>query len=175
MQMNSIFKYFVLLLAMQKHILSCCFIGHRKIERTKELEHKIFKFVEYLIVNKNVNVFLFGSRSEFNNLCYEIVSILREKYPSINRIYVRGEYQYIYDEYKDFYFVKGYESSYLPNKCKIGSRASYIERNFEMIDKSDYCIFYYDKNYFLKNGSTSGTKLAFDYSIRKNKKVFNLY
>ena len=26
-------------------------------------------------------------------------------------------------------------------------KASYIERNFAMIDDSDYCIFYYDNNY----------------------------
>ena len=150
----------------------CCFIGHRKIERTKELEDKVFKVVEDLTTNKNVDTFLFGSRSEFNNLCYEIVSTLKEKHPNIKRIYVRGEYQYVDDKYKDIYFIKGYEDSYLPNRCKVGSCASYIERNFEMIDKSNYCVFYYDKNYSLK--TTSGTKLAFDYATRKKKSICNV-
>ena len=61
----------------------CCFIGHRKIERTKELEDRVFNLVEDLIQNSNVDTFLFGSRSEFNDLCYEIVSFLKEKYPNI--------------------------------------------------------------------------------------------
>ena len=155
-----------------KCIMNCCFIGHRKIERTKELEDKVFKVVEDLIKNKNVDTFLFGSRSEFNDLCYEIVSSLKEKYPNIKRIYVRGEYQYIDDKYKDFYFLKGYEDSYLPKRCKVGSRASYVQRNFEMIDKSNYCVFYYDKNYSLKN--TSGTKLAYNYAVGKHKAIYDI-
>jgi len=165
----------------------CCFIGHRKIERTKKLEDKVFKLVEDLITNKNVDIFLFGSRSEFNDLCYDVVCTLKEKHPNINRIYVRGEYQYVDDKYKDIYFIKGYEDSYLPNRCKVGSRASYIQRNFEIIDKSDYCIFYYDKNYVPEqktisnkgifktySSKTSGTKLAYDYAIKKKKDILNV-
>ena len=165
----------------------CCFIGHRKIERRKELEDKVFNIVEDLIVNQNVDTFLFGSRSQFNNLCYSIVTKLKEKYPNIKRIYVRGEYQYIDDKYKDLYFLKGYEDSYLPNCCKVGSYASYVERNYEMIDKSDYCVFYYDKNYVPEqktisnrgtfktySSKTSGTKLAYYFAKMKKKNIVNI-
>ena len=48
----------------------CCFIGHRKIEITVELKQAIYKYVENLIVNENVKIFLFRSRSQFDDLCY---------------------------------------------------------------------------------------------------------
>ncbi len=37
----------------------CCFVGHRKINLTKELEDNLIKTIEDLIINKGVNRFLF--------------------------------------------------------------------------------------------------------------------
>ena len=48
---------------------TCCFIGHREIKETKELISKLFETVEKLILEENVDTFLFGSKSYFNNLC----------------------------------------------------------------------------------------------------------
>ncbi|MEF9840764.1 MAG: biotin operon repressor, partial [Lachnospiraceae bacterium] len=42
--------------------------------------------IESLIVNHNVDTFLFGSRSEFDSLCHSLVTELKEKYPHIKRI-----------------------------------------------------------------------------------------
>ena len=47
-------------------------------------------------------------------------------------------------------------------------KAAYVERNYEMIDNSHYCIVYYDEpnvSYTRK----SGTKIALDYAIKKHK------
>ena len=60
---------------------TCCFIGHRKIEKPQKIEKEIYGFVENLIVNENVKTFLFGSRSDFDFLCHSIVTDLKEKYP----------------------------------------------------------------------------------------------
>lgn len=54
---------------MQKH-KTCSFFGHRKIEITEELKEKVRAIVEDLIVNHNVLIFLFGSRSDFDYLCH---------------------------------------------------------------------------------------------------------
>lgn len=152
----------------------CCFIGHRKIKKSIETEH-IYKEVKNLIDKKDVDTFLFGSRSEFNDLCYRIVTNLKEKYQQIKRIYVRGEFQYISDDYKNTFFTNGFEDSFLPECCRVGSRASYIERNKYMIDKSDYCVFYYDKSYSsVGNSNKSGTKIAFDYAVKQNKFIINM-
>ena len=57
----------------------CCFIGHRKIYLTKELEEKTKNVIENLIINKEVTTFLFGSKSEFDSLCHKIVTDLKDK------------------------------------------------------------------------------------------------
>ena len=167
---------------------TCCFIGHRKIDWIEALEDRVRAVVEDLVKNNGVDTFLFGSRSEFNDLCYAVVSEIKEKYPQIKRIYVRGEFQYIYDIHKDEYFMKGYEDSYLPKRCEIASRASYVERNTEMIDNSNYCVFYYDeiytpKQYILSkrgivpkySSKTSGTRLAYEYAKKKQKEIINVF
>ena len=67
---------------MQKHKIykTCCCIGHRKINITEELKREIYDYVENLIVRENVKKFLFGSKSEFDELCHSIITDLKEKY-----------------------------------------------------------------------------------------------
>jgi len=65
---------------------TCCCIGHTKIKMADELKKEIYGFIENLIVNENVKRFLFGSRSDFDFLCYSIVTDLKEKYPFVKRI-----------------------------------------------------------------------------------------
>ena len=43
----------------------CCFVGHRKIEQTAELEERLYNEVEKMI-DSGVNTFYFGSKSEFD-------------------------------------------------------------------------------------------------------------
>ena len=83
-------------------LYTCCFFGHRKINETDLLRKELYKVIEDLITNKNVNTFLFGSKSEFNSLCLKVVTELREKYPHIKRIYVRSANQHVPDWYKNY-------------------------------------------------------------------------
>lgn len=101
--------------------------------------------IKRLITFYNVEVFLFGSKSQFDNLCYKIVSELREEHPNIKRVKVRAEYQYISEDYKN-YLLKFYEDSYFSFQVDRDGKLSYIKRNQVMIDASDYCIFYYHKD-----------------------------
>ena len=100
---------------------TCCFIGHREITETKELKTKLEIIIEKLIVENSVDTFLFGSKSRFNDLCLEIVSGLKEKYPDVKRIYVRAEYKYINDDYKN-YLLKFYEDTIFPKKQQRQTR-----------------------------------------------------
>ena len=77
---------------------TCCFIGHQKIEDTLELRTELYYIIEKLIVYENIDTFLFGSKSRFNDLCHELVTAIKEKYPHIKRIYVRAEYPYQTDK-----------------------------------------------------------------------------
>ncbi len=81
-----------------------------------------------LIVNKGVFNFLFGSRSEFDDLCYEVVCELKKEYPYIRRIYVRAEYPYIDDDYKA-YLLERYDDTYYPKHIENSGKSAYVERN----------------------------------------------
>jgi hypothetical protein len=71
---------------------------------------------------------------------------IKEKYPHIKRIYVRSAFQHIPDWYEDS-LLEHYEDTYFPEHMDKAEKASYVERNQEMINKSDFCIVYYDENY----------------------------
>ena len=151
---------------------TCCFFGHRTINETEKLKVKLYKTIESLVVNENVDTFLFGSKSRFDSLCLELVTKLKEKYPHIKRIYVRAEFPIISDEYKA-YLLKNYEDTYYPENLIGAGKAVYVERNIEMINRSLFCIVYYDES----NTPTtrkSGTKIALDYAIKCKKKTFIL-
>ncbi len=146
---------------------TCCFLGHRTINETEELRTKLTDAIQRLIEYENVNTFLFGSKSCFDSLCLEVVSKLKEKYPHIKRIYVRAEFPFINDNYKA-YLLKFYEETYYPEKLLGAGKASYVKRNYEMINKSKYCIIYYDEAN-IPVDRRSGTKIALDYAIKKGK------
>ena len=148
---------------------TCCFFGHRTINETEELKSKLIEIIEKLIVENSVDTFLFGSKSRFNDLCYEIVTEIKEKHPHIKRIYVRAEYLDIDESYKN-YLLESYEDTYYPEKIIGAGKAAYVERNYEMINKSHFCIVYYDE----QNAPTtrkSGTQIALDYAIKQNNKI----
>ena len=160
---------------------NCCFFGHRDIKETEEIKNTLFDTIENLITEKEINTFFFGSKSQFNSLCLKVVSILRKKYPHIQRIYVRAEFPYINDDYKD-YLLQYYEDTYFPQKLLGAGKSVYIERNYEMINNSAFCVVYYDKNYtppqrkisrkdVIAHQPNSGTKLAYDYALKKHREI----
>ena len=164
---------------------ACCFFGHRKINKTPELIERLTWEIEVLIIEKAVSTFYFGSKSEFDDLCHKTVTELKEKYPHIKRVYVRSAFQHIPDWYEDS-LLKHYEDTYFPEHMENAGRASYVERNQEMINKSDFCLVYYDENYapprrrnskrdLFDYQPKSGTKVALDYAIKKGICIKNVF
>ena len=160
---------------------TCCFFGHRKIAAVDGLRERLYKIIEDLIIFKNVDTFLFGSKSDFDDLCFAVVTKLKGKYPHIRRVYVRAEFQYINDDYKS-YLLQSYDDTYYPERISGSGRAAYVERNKIMIDSSDICIVYYNKNYKppkRKNSQRdiapyqpkSGTCIAYEYAQKKKKSI----
>ncbi len=176
---------------------SCCFIGHRKIEVSNLLEEKLKNMLIYLIEKQGVTNFLFGSKSQFNDFCHVVVTELMQTYSFIKRIAYtcksesvilsseKEKWEQIYSKFfKKQIHLLCYEQEIEYKTKYTSNKASYIERNFAMIDNSDFCIFYYDENYtppqkYRKNShiiinKKSGTKIAYDYAKRKNKNIINL-
>ena len=178
--------------------LSCSFFGHRYTDITDELKQKVKDLVEDLIVRHNVTSFLFGSNSDFDYLCRVVVTELKEIYPHIKRVHYTCKSEYCILETEREKLEK---SMSLVKKCEVhligmeeevehktkytAGRLSYVERNRAMIDDSDYCIFYYDKNYkpemrrYSKRHigfywPKSGTAQAYVYALQKKRVVINV-
>ena len=165
--------------------MKVCFIGHKTIDKSDELISSLKETIIALLKN-GVTTFLFGSMSEFDSLAWEVVTELKKEYDYIKRIYVRSSYRYIEKHYEN-YLLKYYEETYFPTKIEKAGKYSYVERNYEMIDKSTYCVFYFNKNYVTSLNSKSkrnlltnlerrsGTKIAYQYAVKAKKEIINLY
>ena len=162
---------------------SVCFIGHRKIKDTQELRERLQSLLAELIKNGTVN-FIFGDHSAFDDLCYELVTGLKEKHPEIKRINFRKDYEDT-DDYTMQFLITGYEESICPKGVGSAGRASYAERNQAMIRESEVCIFYYDEKYLPSRRRysrrdlsdyqpRSGTGAAYAYAVQKKKQIVNI-
>jgi len=179
---------------------SCCFFGHREIEIMDELVTRLRAEIESLIQN-GVTRFLFGSRSEFDALCHNVVTELKQTYPAIIRVAydTKSESSILEEDREEAEkgFTKlfnrdihlaGYEEVRKPDVVYVSGKASYIERNQVMIDDSDICIVYYDETYTPKQrqishksvggiwtSPNSGTAIAYQYANRKGRQIINHY
>lgn len=163
----------------------CCFFGHRKIEITNELRKKLYNIIKKLIIEEKIDTFLFGSKSQFDDLCYQIISELKTDFPYIKRIYVRAQFPYINNDYRD-YLLQSYEETYYPDSVHNAGKSAYVVRNREIINKSKFCIIYFDENYapprrkkrnmdLTDYQPKSGTKIAYDYALKKQKTIINIF
>ena len=66
--------------------------------------------------------------------------------------------------------MESYEDTYYPESIIGSGRAVYVERNYEMIRNSHFCVFYYDESNAPTNRK-SGTKIALDFAIKQGKEI----
>ena len=71
------------------------------------------------------------------------------------------------------YLLNFYDETYFPENLYDAGKAVYVERNYEMIDKSKYCVSYYNEA-CIPHKRKSGTKIALDYAVKKNKVVIKV-
>ena len=160
---------------------ACSFFGHRDTPQTEELKQKVRETVERLIVEEGVDTFLFGSRSKFDELCHMVVTELKEKYPHIQRIAylckhesgcLAGEGKKEQCRIKELtgrdVYVREFEDIKRSSRVNSAGRASYVERNYWMINDSDFVVVHLDEE---RNGGKRGTRLAYKYSLRQKKSM----
>ena len=79
---------------MTKKHKTCCFIGHRQVFLTLDDLNKLKSIIENLILNENVLEFYFGSNSQFNNICHNLLTGLKEKHPKVIRKFFNCKSEY---------------------------------------------------------------------------------
>ena len=147
---------------------TCCFVGHRTIENKPFIYEQVKQCVTDLINRENITTFLFGSKSQFDELCLEVVTELKNIFPNIKRVYVRAVYDYVTVDYEK-YLLTLYDDTFYAEKARNANRLAYVKRNEEMIDKSSICIFHYKYN-----APHSGTAIAFKYAQQLNKRIIKV-
>lgn len=153
--------------------MTVAFIGHRNIDLDTARRRELYDTVRDLIECENVDTFLFGSRSRFDDYSLGIVTELKCIYPSVKRVYVRAEYPVISEDYKK-YLLRFYDETFFPESILNAGKAVYVERNRFMIDLADVCIFYCDASRH-SDLERSGTYAAYRYALSKQKRVINMY
>lgn len=179
--------------------MKVCFIGHRTVVNAEQIKNKLHATILMLIEN-DADTFLFGSRSDFDTLCWEVITDLQKQYPHIKRISYNAPHETAFtskeerENYEKFLsqmfnhevHYKDYEESVISKKSLNANKNSYIMRNQEMIDNSDVCVFYFNKDYLPSKQKSankflpsyqpkSGTAIAFAYAMQNKKLIYNIF
>lgn len=72
--------------------MNVCFIGHRTVADAKQVKSKLQDTISMLI-EKEADTFLFGSRSDFDVLCWEVVTEIKEQNSHIKRISYKAPHE----------------------------------------------------------------------------------
>ena len=148
----------------------CSFFGHRTIEITKTLyAMTVAEIIKS--VNFGCRIFYFGGYGDFDNLCYQIVTEIKNKNPEleIKRIYCVSQERYLTKNVRYFNRDSYDEIIYLPPSFDGWYKSIYF-RNCAMIDKSNVIIFYAEER------ENSGAYKAYKYAKRKaGKHIINLW
>ncbi len=146
----------------------CSFFGHRDIIVTSEIKEALSNAIMDIIA-KGVTTFYFGGFGDFDELCHNTVSEIRKQNKHIKRIFCLSDERHLRiskrpkyldsDDYEEFiYLPLAYDYWY--------TRIYY--RNCEMIDASEYVVFYY------RNTERSGAYKAYQYAVKTKKKIIVL-
>lgn len=167
-----------------KDYIKVCVIGHRKVVHKEQVKEEFLENIKIIKNHCNKLDCLFGSKSEFNDLCYDVIDNLKKEQIGIRSVFYRCKHEtaWLYGQdvvdHNLVSFINNestfdrYDEIILSEHLLKTTKNSYIQRNFNMIDNSDICIFYYDEGNAKHN---SGTKLAYDYAKKKQKMIINLF
>ena len=148
----------------------CSFFGHREVVDKENVYNQVLKLVENLIVNEDFSIFLFGGYGEFDDLCRQCVSKLKEQYTDIEIVYCYSdEKQFFRDKRNGTIKNSDYDRfEFLSLDFNYWYTRIYY-RNCEMVNKSHFVIFY------AQNKKGSGAYKIYEYAIKTKKSVKNIF
>lgn len=122
-------------------------------------------------VDLGCRVFYFGGFGDFDRLCYEIVTKMKQAHPEFNIrcVYCVTQERYLYKPSR-YFKTQDYDQIIYLVPSFSGWYKSIYFRNCAMIDQSDYLIFYAQER------TNSGAYKAYQYAkTKKGKHVVNLF
>ena len=135
------------------------FCGHRHIYHEKEIQNKLFVYVEELI-KRGATDFMLGGYGEFDFLAASVVKELSGKYSYIKSILV---IPYLNREYN----MDLYNYSIYPPIESVPLKFAITKRNQWMVDKSDVVVSYVIN-------SQGGSYKTLEYAIKKEKQIIEI-
>ena len=139
----------------------CSFFGHRDVVITEELQ-KITTAEIIKAIHGGCSIFYFGGYGTFDELCYNIVTNIKNSNPSlpIQRIYCVAQERYLRKRVRYFCREDYDDVIYLPRPFEGWYKSIYF-RNCTMIDESSVVIFYAQER------ENSGAYKAYRYAKKK--------
>ena len=148
----------------------CSFFGHRDVEITEKLYD--ITYVEILnAIELGCRTFYFGGYGDFDGLCYDIVTRIKNQRNDldIKRVYCVSQEKYLYKNVRYFKRENYDDVIYLMPSFDGWYKSIYF-RNCAMIDKSDVVIFYAEER------EDSGAYKTYKYArTKKNSHIVNIF
>lgn len=164
---------------MHKHS-SCCFTGYRPQKFPFSLVKGTEKYIKLenaltdnilMLINEGVSEFITGGAEGFDTIAAETVIYIRDELKMGIMLTVaipfRGQDSRFSDEWKKRYkavLEKADKKVLISNEYYTGV---YKKRNEFMVDRSDFCIAFYD-------GKTGGTRNTVLYANKTGKTLINI-
>lgn len=148
---------------------TCSCFGHLNVDITDELIARTRAEIDKAI-SDGVRIFLFGGRSGFDDLCYDIVTEKRNSKP---RLGIKRVFCFALDKQLTkppwWYKQKEYEAFECPAKDYDNWYTAIYYRNLAMIDQSDLVLFWVEKR------ENSGAYKTYMYAAKRHKRTVNLF
>jgi len=148
---------------------TCSCFGHFEVNITDDLIARTKTEIDRAIED-GVRIFLFGGRSDFDDLCYDIVTEKRNANPQLN---IKRVFCFALDKQlrkpPRWFIKKEYEALECPTKDFDYWYTAIYYRNLAMIDQSDLILFWVEAR------ENSGAYKTYQYAVKQHKRIVNLF
>lgn len=143
---------------------TCSFFGHAEVKNSQEVKKQLYGVIYKMIIDKNVGIFYFGGKGEFDYIGNLVVSQLKKEFGYLNRIYC-AESEYAARKLKT---VGEYDKTIYFDLHNVNWQRRIYFRNEKLVDISDYVIF------FVERLESSGAGKIYKYALKTKKEYINL-
>ncbi len=148
---------------------TCSCFGHFDVDITDDLIARTRIEIDKAVAD-GVRVFLFGGRSDFDDLCYDLVTENKNANPRLN---IKRVFCFALDKQLQkpprWFIRKEYEAFECPPKAFDYWYTAIYYRNLTMIDQSDLILFWVEQR------ANSGAYKTYQYAVNKHKNIVNLF